>query len=88
MPKSSKASGSPGAPAAAPTSFEGALSELEAIVSGMEDGELSLEHSLVAYRRGAELLKYCQAQLADAQRQIKVLEGDTLKPFAGADDPD
>ncbi len=85
MPKSSKASGSPGA---APTSFEGALSELESIVAGMEDGELALEQSLVAYRRGAELLKYCQAQLADAQLQIKVLEGDTLKPFAGADDPD
>jgi exodeoxyribonuclease VII small subunit len=85
MPKSLKA---PGATAAAPASFEGALTELESIVAGMEDGELSLEHSLVAYRRGAELLKYCQAQLADAQRQIKVLEGDTLKPFAGADDPD
>ena len=85
MPKFAKA---PAAATAAPVSFEGALTELETIVAGMEDGELSLEHSLVAYRRGAELLKYCQAQLADAQRQIKVLEGDTLKPFAGADDPD
>jgi exodeoxyribonuclease VII small subunit len=85
MPKSAK---TPGAPVTPPTSFESALTELETIVGGMEEGELSLEQSLAAYQRGAELLKYCQSRLADAQRQIKVLEGDTLKPFTGADDPD
>ena len=67
---------------AAPT-FETALAELEAIVLQMEDGELTLEQSLAQYRRGAELLKFCQSALADAQTQIKVLEDDVLKDLPG-----
>ncbi len=68
--------------------FERALAELEAIVARMEGGQLSLEQSLTAYKRGAELLKFCQAQLADAQQQVKVLEAGALKNFAGDDDSD
>jgi exodeoxyribonuclease VII small subunit len=64
----------------APT-FESALAELEKIVSSMEAGQMPLEQSLAAYKRGAELLKFCQAQLADAQQQVKVLEDDVLKNF-------
>ena len=67
--------------------YEAALSELENIVTRMEGGQLSLEQSLSAYKRGAELLKFCQAQLADAQQQVKVLEAGTLKNFV-ADDAD
>ncbi len=78
MPKTPK-------PESGPT-FESALAELETIVTRMEDGQLSLEHSLTAYKRGAELLKLCQAQLADAQQQVKVLEAGVLKNFAGGDD--
>ena len=78
MPKITK-------PESTPT-FESALGELESIVARMEDGQLSLEQSLTAYKRGAELLKLCQAQLADAQQQVKVLEAGTLKNFAGGDD--
>ena len=66
--------------------FESALAELENIVARMEGGQLSLEQSLTAYKRGAELLKFCQAQLADAQQQVKVLEAGALKNFAGDDD--
>ncbi len=66
--------------------FETALAELETIVTRMEGGQLSLEQSLGAYKRGAELLKYCQAQLADAQQQVKVLEAGTLKNLAGDDE--
>ena len=66
--------------------FESALTELETIVARMEDGQLTLEQSLTAYKRGAELLKLCQAQLADAQQQVKVLEGGALKNFAEGDD--
>ena len=74
-------------PAKAPTapSFESALAELESIVAGMEGGELTLEESLAAYKRGAELLKICQSTLRDAQQQVKVLEADTLKQFSGDD---
>ena len=64
-----------------PQSLESALAELEKIVSSMEEGELPLERSLAAYRRGAELLKYCQAALQDAQQQVKVLENGILRDF-------
>jgi exodeoxyribonuclease VII small subunit len=42
---------------------------------------MPLEKSLAAYRRGAELLKFCQAALQDAQQQVKILEGDILQDF-------
>jgi exodeoxyribonuclease VII small subunit len=61
--------------------FESALAELEKIVAGMEAGQMPLEKSLAAYRRGAELLKFCQAALQDAQQQVKILEGDILQDF-------
>lgn len=59
--------------------FESALAELEKIVGNMEAGQMPLEQSLAAYKRGAELLKFCQAQLADAQQQVKVLEDNVLR---------
>ena len=57
------------------------MAELEKIVSSMEEGDLPLERSLAAYKRGAELLKYCQAALQDAQQQVKVLEEGVLRDF-------
>jgi exodeoxyribonuclease VII small subunit len=68
-----------------PESLEAALAELEKIVSSMEDGQLPLERSLAAYKRGAELLKYCQAALQDAQQQVKVLEDGILRDFKSDD---
>ena len=64
-----------------PKDYESALSELEAIVADMESGQLSLEASLTAYRRGAELLNYCRQQLAGAEQQVKILEEGALQPF-------
>jgi len=68
-----------------PESFENALAELEATVARMEGGQLSLQESLAAYKRGAELLRYCQAALQDAEQQVKILEGEVLQNFGGAD---
>ena len=67
-------------------SFEAALAELESIVASMEAGQLPLEQSLAAYKRGAELLKYCQSALAEVQQQVRILEADTLKNLSSADD--
>ena len=64
-----------------PATFESALNELEKIVASMEAGQMPLEQSLAAYKRGAELLKFCQAALQDAQQQVKVLEENVLKSF-------
>jgi exodeoxyribonuclease VII small subunit len=48
----------------------------------MEAGKMSLEISLLAHKRGVELLQYCQATLQSAQQQVRILEADTLKNFS------
>ena len=62
-------------------SFEKALEELEALVARMEDGKLPLEESLAAYQRGAELIRFCESRLADAQARIAILDGNELRDF-------
>lgn len=64
------------------------MAELESLVASMESGELPLEASFTAYRRGAELVRYCQQSLERVAQQVKVLEGDALKPLAGESRPD
>ena len=66
--------------------FEKALAELESIVAKMEDGGLSLEQSLAAHKRGLELAKQCRERLDAAQQQVRVLEGQVLKPLTVASD--
>ncbi len=68
-------------PSSAPKNFEAALAELDQLVETMENGQLPLEDSLSAYRRGTELLKFCDAVLKDAEQKIKVLDGGELKDF-------
>jgi exodeoxyribonuclease VII small subunit len=69
-----------------PQTFEAALSELESILSTMEDGQLPLADTLAAYKRGAELIVFCQAALKDAQQQVQVLERGVLKAFTPEDE--
>ena len=72
-----------------PASFEQAMQELEVLVAQMEAGELPLEASVAAYKRGSELVKFCSGQLDKVDQQVKLLEGDMLKPFApdGEEEP-
>ena len=72
----------PEQPPATPKTFEAALAELETIVATMEGGQLALADALAAYKRGAELVQYCQTALKEAQQQVKVLEKGVLKAFA------
>jgi exodeoxyribonuclease VII small subunit len=65
-----------------PASFEEAMAELQQLVARMESGDLPLEASVAAYQRGSTLVKFCAAQLEKVDSQVKVLEGDMLKPFA------
>lgn len=68
-------------------SFEHALAELESIVSKMESGELPLEQSLSAYKRGTELLHSCQKSLAEVEQQVRLLnESQQLQPYTSSDD--
>ncbi|CAB3761296.1 exodeoxyribonuclease VII small subunit [Paraburkholderia humisilvae] len=64
-----------------PETYEAALAELEGLVGRMEGGSLSLEESLAAYRRGAALVAFCQQQLEKVEQQVRVLDGETLKPL-------
>jgi exodeoxyribonuclease VII small subunit len=76
-------------PEAAPlASFEDAMRELETIVSKMDEGSLGLEDSLAAYRRGAELVKQCQASLEAVREQVLVLDGAMLRPLAAVEEKD
>ena len=54
-------------------SFEVALDRLEALVERLEQGDLELEESLVAFEEGVALARRCAAQLGDAERRIEVL---------------
>jgi exodeoxyribonuclease VII small subunit len=65
-----------------PQSFEAALAELEKIVAAMEAGQLPLEQSIAAYKRGAQLLLYCQSLLKEANQQVKLLDAGLLKDFS------
>ncbi|CAN5449700.1 hypothetical protein BH20ACI1_BH20ACI1_21210 [soil metagenome] len=54
-------------------SFETSLKELEKIVRGLEEGDLSLEESLKLFENGVKLSRECQERLNQAERRIEVL---------------
>jgi exodeoxyribonuclease VII small subunit len=54
--------------------YEHAVKELEKLISDMESGKFSLEETLLAYQRGAALLKHCQGMLAQVEQQVRVFE--------------
>jgi len=65
--------------------FEASLEQLEALVSAMEDGDLTLEESLQHFEQGIRLTRDCQKRLAAAEQQVQVLleqQGEpSLEPF-------
>ena len=88
MAKSTSSPKSPATEAAAdpalPATYEAALQELEALVASLESGQLPLDQLLTGYQRGAQLLAFCKGRLQAVETQIKVLEGNELKPWASA----
>ena len=67
------------APAA--LTFEAAMRELESIVQKLEQGQVSLEDSIVTYERGEFLKKHCEALLKNAEMRIeKITLGADGKP--------
>ena len=66
-----------------PPNYETAVAELETIVNQMESENLTLEQSLNAYKRGAELLKICQQSLTEAEQQVRIVsEKNQLSVFS------
>ena len=69
---------------ALPATYEAALQELESLVVSLESGQLPLDQLLTGYQRGAQLLAFCKERLEAVETQIKVLDGNELKPWASA----
>ena len=53
--------------------FESAVERLEALVEAMESDKLPLSELLVRYEEGTKLVKFCQDQLAAAEKRIEII---------------
>jgi exodeoxyribonuclease VII small subunit len=63
-------------------SFEGALAELEGIVSQLEAGGVPLEEMLALFERGQELVSLCNEALDQAELRVEQLSA----PSTGSPD--
>ena len=63
-------------------SFEDSLDALEQIISQIENGDIGLEASLDAYKRGESLIKRCRGLLFDAEQRIESMRLEDL-PASG-----
>ncbi|VAW46491.1 Exodeoxyribonuclease VII small subunit [hydrothermal vent metagenome] len=53
--------------------FEKSVQKLDAIVTKMESGDLTLDESLKLFEQGVKLTRACQKTLADAESKIEKL---------------
>jgi exodeoxyribonuclease VII small subunit len=53
--------------------FEAALQRLEEIVNMLESGEIPLDESIKIFEEGGLLVKFCLAQLEDAEKKVQKL---------------
>ena len=61
-------------------SFEQALTELEKIVTDIEQGQVGLEQSIEKYEKGMKLVKHCREILDAAEKRIEVIGKDLQPP--------
>jgi exodeoxyribonuclease VII small subunit len=65
--------------------LETSLQEINTLIDKMEQGDLSLEHSLEKFERGITLIKHCQKVLQDAEQKVQILiqnnGQDDLQPY-------
>jgi exodeoxyribonuclease VII small subunit len=74
-----------------PKKFEDELKELEAIVSQIDSGELSLEESISAFERGVMLVKALNGKLDEVERKVELLTrsaGGELRTVPFEESPD
>ena len=55
-------------------SFEDALNELEAIVTSLEQGDVSLDDAIAAFERGTALKSHCQKRLEEARMKVEQIK--------------
>lgn len=56
-----------------PQQFEQMITELEAIVQQLEQGDLSLDDALQQFERGVALARASQQQLQSAEQKVQIL---------------
>ena len=54
-------------------SFEDAMHRLQEIVVFLESGDVPLDKSLSAFEEGVQLVNYCNSQLENAEKRVKLL---------------
>lgn len=64
-----------------PQTLESSLSELEGLVTKLEDGNLPLDESLALFERGVTLTKFCNQKIHEAQRKVDLLIKDAEGSF-------
>lgn len=63
--------------------IEEAFTELDALAVKLEDRETSLEDSFLLYKKGMELLKYCNEKLDTVEKKmLQMNEDGTLSEFS------
>lgn len=53
--------------------YEAAISELESLVTKLEQGDISLEESLKLYESGVLISRDCQEALQQAEKKVSML---------------
>ncbi|MGV3003084.1 exodeoxyribonuclease VII small subunit [Vibrio sp. E150_018] len=54
-------------------SFEASLTELDALVNQLENGDLNLEDALKKFERGIALARSSQTKLTEAEQRVEIL---------------
>ncbi len=56
-------------------SFEEGLKKIEEIISTLEEADLPLKDRIEKFKEGAELLKFCDKELKEAEMSIQKIVG-------------
>ena len=56
--------------------LEEAFARLEEVTRMLEDEDISLEQSFAVYKKGMELLKYCNESIDKVEKKVLVLNGE------------
>jgi exodeoxyribonuclease VII small subunit len=74
MTRAKAAKAEPPAPTDAPAfDFEQAMTDLEAVVERLEQGDVPLEEALASFEKGVALTRACQQALAVAEQKVELL---------------
>ncbi len=73
--------------------FEQAITELEDIIEGLENGNLTLDESIKKFEEAVELIDFCNKTIEKAEQKVSVLvknaDGTTTDmPFETEEDAD